>query len=940
MTLHNYPVPELDVTLQEVSRVLQLTLGPDLYPKFKSTLEQQRELLLQVQHNFATRVAGKENWATEQFKRGLLSCTDPLPTSTAIPVVLVSSKAKRCSQLGRAAALLWAAAKLYSEPLLLEGNVPMERTQQSEVFTATRIPGRSQDHIKVYPDSLHAIIICAGGVFPVDILWRPSTGGSISARSFMDIYNQLAQVMDQPSAGTHNDPTAFCSFSAMERKAWAAVREEILEQGGEAAASLGLMESAVLTLCLEDYNAPSYLADILNAVRLGGAGDSPGLRYYDKVVNLVVFKDSTAGMVFEHSAVDGMVAGLVTECLYRLSETADLHVAQTDTERATVSATVNSDTSVCPAPLTFPLHGVNSYKPSPDLSPVLTFDLPSYPDAFSTLRGQRGLYDAWVNFSLQLSLKQTLGESAANHILVTPTHMRHYIHGRCDPTYSVTMHSCKFVGALASCVGPDNKIHCTTKLLHLFHVAFLEHKRLIRNTKYGHGVGPHLAALRQSLPSDNPLKMFLDPFRYPSVYLTGTDLIKGVECAVGNIYAQDQLTVTYLGKRDKVRIALSGRGCFALALEKLQEYLKINLKLVLDVAVRYAIAAQMGALECLFKVSQTEKMNRETHHCPESLNNGKNTAGSTSVMSPNYTLIIHGGAGEEMMLSNQMTEVTEFALQTALTLGSQVLQHGGRSLDAVQKSVEALEDCFLFNASKGSVFNKDGKNDLEATIVDGSTLKSGSVACVQSVKNPIKAARCVMDKSSHSLIVGDEAEEFLQGLEEKEKPAGPQYFYTDKRHRELTAMFSGGNSPKNNHPQTVGAVALDHLQGLAAASSTGGLVRKLKGRVGDTAVVGAGIYADDKLAITCSGDGDVFLRHTVAQKIANLYHHKGFSLRQACREVMTENLNGICAGIIAVDTKGDAVIETNAGVMFVASVMSGISQVQVLSPPKSFSNVI
>uniref|UniRef100_A0A3Q3QE61 Isoaspartyl peptidase/L-asparaginase n=1 Tax=Monopterus albus TaxID=43700 RepID=A0A3Q3QE61_MONAL len=269
-----------------------------------------------------------------------------------------------------------------------------------------------------------------------------------------------------------------------------------------------------------------------------------------------------------------------------------------------------------------------------------------------------------------------------------------------------------------------------------------------------------------------------------------------------------------------------------------------------------------------------------------------------------------------------------------------LLQHGGRSLDAVQKSVEALEDCFLFNASKGSVFNKDGKNDLEATIVDGSTLKSGSVACVQSVKNPIKAARCVMDKSSHSLIVGDEAEEFLQGLEEKEKPAGPQYFYTDKRHRELTAMFSGGNSPKNNHPQTVGAVALDHLQGLAAASSTGGLVRKLKGRVGDTAVVGAGIYADDKLAITCSGDGDVFLRHTVAQKIANLYHHKGFSLRQACREVMTENLNGICAGIIAVDTKGDAVIETNAGVMFVASVMSGISQVQVLSPPKSFSNVI
>uniref|UniRef100_A0A7N8XGM3 Uncharacterized protein n=1 Tax=Mastacembelus armatus TaxID=205130 RepID=A0A7N8XGM3_9TELE len=228
--------------------------------------------------------------------------------------------------------------------------------------------------------------------------------------------------------------------------------------------------------------------------------------------------------------------------------------------------------------------------------------------------------------------------------------------------------------------------------------------------------------------------------------------------------------------------------------------------------------------------------------------------------------------------------IIEFALQSALALGSQVLQQGGRSLDAVQRSVEALEDCFLFNAGKGAVFNKDGKNELEATIVDGSAMRSGSVACVHSVKNPIKAARCVMEKSSHSFIVGDGAEEFLQGLEEKENPVGPEYFNTDIRHKELTAKLNGGNASRNNHPQTVGAVALDYRHELAAASSTGGLVGKLKGRVGDTAVVGAGVYADDKLAISCSGDGDVFLRHTVAQKIASLYHHKGYSLRQACRE--------------------------------------------------------
>ncbi|XP_070836768.1 peroxisomal carnitine O-octanoyltransferase-like [Chaetodon trifascialis] len=368
MALLNFPVPELDVTLQEVSRVLQLTLSPDLYPEFKNSMEQQRGLLREAHQKLATIAAGQENWVTEQFKRSLLSCADPLPTSTALPVVLLPSKAKRCTQLWRAAALLWAAAKLHSEPLLLEGNVPMERTQQSEIFAASRIPGRSQDEIKLYPDSLHAIITCAAGVFPVDILWRPSIDGPLSARSFNDIYNQLAQVMDQPQAGKQNDPSAICSLSALQRKAWAAIREDILGQGGDTAASLGLMESAVLTLCLEECNAPSEVADTLNEVRLGRE-DGPRLRYYDKVVNLVVFKDSTAGMVFEHSAVDGMVAGLVTELVYNLSETADLNLIHAHSENVNGSLTFSNGNvnSVCPTSLMFSLRGVHIPNPSPDL---------------------------------------------------------------------------------------------------------------------------------------------------------------------------------------------------------------------------------------------------------------------------------------------------------------------------------------------------------------------------------------------------------------------------------------------------------------------------------------------------------------------------------------------------------------------------------------------
>lgn len=157
MALPNFPIPELDVTLQEVKRVLQLGLSPDLYSEFTSSVEDQREVLQDVQQEFASVAADQENWDTEIFKRTLLSCDNPLPTSGALPFVLLPSQAKECTQLWRAAALLWAAARLHSEPCLLESTKSLESTQQSELFAATRIPGKSQDEIKVicYLNSEH-----------------------------------------------------------------------------------------------------------------------------------------------------------------------------------------------------------------------------------------------------------------------------------------------------------------------------------------------------------------------------------------------------------------------------------------------------------------------------------------------------------------------------------------------------------------------------------------------------------------------------------------------------------------------------------------------------------------------------------------------------------------------------------------------------------------
>lgn len=647
---------------------------------------------------------------------------------------------------------------------------------------------------------------------------------------------------------------------------------------------------------------------------------------------MVVFKDGVTGMLFEHSVLDGMVAGLVVGRVWKFSES--LTIEHIDGSYHTVSHS---------KPLRFPLEGIKQlaqplYPLSDASNPIVTFEVTSYPDVFTTLRGHRGLYDAWINFALQLSLRQSLGESADRYIMVTPTHMRHYKHGRCDPTYSVTMLSRQLVIALRSCIGPDNGTRHTKELLQQFHFAFMEHKKHIKATKSGSGVGPHLAVLRNNMSQDNPLKKFLNLFGCPSIYLTGSDKMEGVECAVGNVYATDQLAVTYLGKTDKVRLVLNAKGRFAGILGKLKECFEVNIKLVMLLAVKYAIAGQMGAIECLLK-REDDINGIEADDFTSRWNTAvdKQYSDSTLTGKPEFTLVIHGGAGEEMMLSNKVAGVIEFALHTALSLGARVLSHGGSSLDAVQRSVTALEDCFLFNAGKGSVYNQNGQHEMEATIVDGHKNNSGSVACLHNVKNPVKAARHVMDKSAHALLTGDGAQEFLKGLSEKELPMKTDYFHTDFRYKELAMKLSGNT---NNHPQTVGAVALDCWGKLAAATSTGGLVGKWKGRVGDTAIVGAGIYADDKLAVTCSGDGDVFLRQTVAHKVASLYNLKGYNLKQACREVIYEVLDAKCAGIIAVDHKGEAVVETNAGVMFVASMNSGVARAEVFRPMMSFANVI
>ncbi|MGH0174297.1 UNVERIFIED_CONTAM: hypothetical protein FKN15_067643 [Acipenser sinensis] len=331
MSLPNFPIPNLDTTLQEAGRVLGLILPPEEFQRYQSALRRQEAELQEIHARFTAWAAGRENWWTEEFKNCLLSIRDPIPTSTALPVLLQPSAVQGTPQLeggpqlARAAALLRAAGKIHSDPQLLEGDAALEQTQRSELFSACREPGETRDQIK------------------------------------------------------------------------------------------------------------------------------------------------------------------------------------------------------------------------------------------------------------------------------------HFKHGRCNPTYSLSRGSLDLLGALLSKreggeeeeEGEEEE----TLLLSLFPRALAEHKSLIKATKKGRGVGPHLAALRRSLGGASELKGFLDRFGRPSVYLTGQDLVGGVDSAVGNVYAQDQLAVTYLGKGDKVCLAMSGKGSFARKLGGIQGGFRGAMDVVAKLALKYALASMRGALE-------------------------------------------------------------------------------------------------------------------------------------------------------------------------------------------------------------------------------------------------------------------------------------------------------------------------------------------------------
>ncbi|MFK7933619.1 MAG: isoaspartyl peptidase/L-asparaginase family protein [Saprospiraceae bacterium] len=291
-----------------------------------------------------------------------------------------------------------------------------------------------------------------------------------------------------------------------------------------------------------------------------------------------------------------------------------------------------------------------------------------------------------------------------------------------------------------------------------------------------------------------------------------------------------------------------------------------------------------------------------------------------------YAIVIHGGAGT--ILKENMTDEKEQAyrdaLNGALDIGEKILAAGGDGKDAVVETIKYLENIPLFNAGKGAVFTNEGVNELDASFMDGATRNAGAIGGVRIIKNPITAAREVMENSEHVMLTGKGAEQFAieRGLDTVDN----KYFYTQDRWESLQRVIAKENkqtgvklTPFDEKFGTVGCVVLDKAGNLIAGTSTGGMTNKRYNRIGDSPIIGAGTYANNETcAVSCTGHGEYFIRYQVAYDISAMMEYKDFGLQQAADYVVNTKLKtaGGTGGVIAVDNKGNVAMPFNTAGMY------------------------
>ncbi len=292
---------------------------------------------------------------------------------------------------------------------------------------------------------------------------------------------------------------------------------------------------------------------------------------------------------------------------------------------------------------------------------------------------------------------------------------------------------------------------------------------------------------------------------------------------------------------------------------------------------------------------------------------------SISAQTRQYALVVHGGAGvmdQKSMTTEQQQEYIQI-LNRVLSVGDSILANGGTSMDAVEKTIVIMENSPLFNAGKGAVFTHDGLVELDASVMDGKLLKAGAIAAVRDIKNPIRVARAVMEKSEHVMLNGLGASQFAkdQGFQ----PVDNSYFYTEKRHKQLEELLNkerkAGIDDKHG---TVGCVALDKYGNIAAGTSTGGMTNKRYGRIGDSPIIGAGTYASNQTGgFSGTGHGEYYIRLGFTRDISAMMEYKGLSVQDACRaEIDKLTQLGGTGGVIGLDRIGNIAMEFNTPGMF------------------------
>jgi beta-aspartyl-peptidase (threonine type) len=296
-----------------------------------------------------------------------------------------------------------------------------------------------------------------------------------------------------------------------------------------------------------------------------------------------------------------------------------------------------------------------------------------------------------------------------------------------------------------------------------------------------------------------------------------------------------------------------------------------------------------------------------------------------------FSIAIHGGAGTIMKedITPELEAAYRNALQESLEAGYGILANGGSALKAVKAAVMVMEDNELFNAGKGSVFTKEGLHEMDAAIMDGRTLNAGAITGVRNIRNPVELAEAVMLHSGHVFLCGEGAKEFAikQGM----KLEAEEYFYSAFRYDQWRKIRNsddyqldhenGKNPPfiKDKKFGTVGAVACDNARNLAAATSTGGMTNKCFGRIGDSPIIGAGTYANNRTcAVSCTGHGEIFIKAVAAYDVSCLMEYKNLSLQQACEELVLKKLVALRGdgGLIGVDPAGNISMVFNSAGMY------------------------